>query len=215
MSDGCGGRVASSERRVFEPCAGLWNSMGNVRLMSRAHRESQTRSHAQKAGWNAMKCAANTFGSRIWSAPPDRQGGNSRGEQDPRVRCSPLTDPVSSVSPAPWRLKAADLTVAKRLCGCQLQQSQTGGDLCRPLSAGRQARRSLRELWRERPRVETPCAAKPAASAWSLTPQRVTTVEIDVQRDLPAVTTADPPRCSAASFAAVSATTPAGDVNGI
>ena len=68
----------------------------------------------------------------------------------------------------------------------------TGGDLCRPLGAGSRARRSLRGVWRERPRVETPCAAKPAASAWSLTPQRVTTVEIDLQRDLPVVTTADP-----------------------
>ncbi len=110
------------------------------------------------------------------------------------MRCSPLTDPASSVSHASWRLQIADLTVAKRLCGCQLQQSQTGGDLCRPLSAGSQARRSLRELWRERPPVETPCAARPAASAWSLTPQRVTPVEIELPRDLPMVTTVDP-RC--------------------
>ena len=131
-----------------------------------------------------MTCAANTFGSRTWSAPPDRRGGNSVGEQDPRVRCSPLTGRASSVSRAPWRLAPAQRAVAKRLSGCQLRQSNTGGDLCRPLGTGRRAQRSLRGVWRERPRVETPCAATPAASAWSLTPQRAATVEIDVQRDL-------------------------------
>ena len=80
------------------------------------------------------------------------------------MRCSPLTDPASSVSPVPWRLKAADLTVAKRLCGCQMQPSQTGGDLCRPLGAVSRARRSVRELWRERPPIWTPSPARPAAS---------------------------------------------------
>ena len=60
------------------------------------------------------------------------------------------------IAAAPWRLKAADLTVGKRLCDCRLQPSQTGGDLRRPLSAGSRARRSLRVLWRERPPAETP-----------------------------------------------------------
>jgi len=86
------------------------------------------------------------------------------GEQGPRVRCSPLASRACSVSPAPWRVASAHRLVAKRFSGSQLRPSSTGGDLCRPLGAESRARRSLRGVWRERPRVETPCAAKPAAT---------------------------------------------------
>ena len=111
-----------------------------------------------------MTCAANTFGSRTWSAPPDRRGGNSVGEQDPHVRCSPLASRACSVSRAPWRLAPAQPAVAKRLSGSQLRHSNTGGDLCRPLDAGSRAQRSLRGVWRERPRDLAAWPAKPAAT---------------------------------------------------
>ena len=147
-----------------------------------------------------MKCAANTFGSRMWSAQPDRRGGNSRGEQDPRARCSPCTRRPRPISLVLWPLAVEHRFSAKPFGAGQLRQSKTGGDLCRPLNAERKARRSLRGLWRERPRLETPLAARPAARAWSLTPQHVGTDEIYPRRDLTVVTTMDRcrvrPRCS-------------------
>jgi hypothetical protein len=80
------------------------------------------------------------------------------------VRCSPLASRACSVSRAPWRLAPAQRAVAKRLSGSQLRQSNTGGDLCRPLSTGSGAQRALRGVWRERPPFWTPWADKPAAS---------------------------------------------------
>ena len=79
--------------------------------------------------------------------------------------------------------------MAKPLSRGWLRPSSTGGALCRPLAAGSRTTRSLREPWRERPRLCTPRAATPAASAWSLTPRLPVTVGLRRQRD-PCVVTA-------------------------
>src|SRR5581483_2919619 len=133
--------------------------------------------------------------SHTWSARRERltgeQGGEHRGGTGPRVRCSPLAVSRPIVSAASWCSGCGHSAPAKPLACCWLQRSRTGGGFCRPQTAVSRGRRSQRQPWRERPRIYTVRGARPAASAWSLTPRQPVTVEVHLQRDPRVVTTAD------------------------
>ena len=169
--------------------------MASARSTSPCRGVSPTQSNGEKDGLNVMKCAVSTFVSHTWSARPDplagEQGGEHRGGTGPRVRCSPLAVSRPVASAASWRTGCNDSEGAKPLSRGWLRRSRTGGGFCRPRTAGSRGRRSQRQPWRERPRVCTARAAKPAASAWSLTPRQPVTVEFHLQRDPRVVTTAE------------------------
>src|SRR5262245_7843798 len=192
---GCDGRDASSEPRGFEPCGERWSSMARAQSTSPCRGASRTPSSEEKGGLNAMSYVVSTFVSPTWSARPERltgeQGGEQRGGTGGRVRCSPLAAVDQVVSAASWQPGDHETALAKPVFCSWLWRSRTGGGLCRPLTADGGARRSQRQPWRERPRVYTACAAKPAASAWSLTPRLPVTVEVRQQRVPWAVTAAN------------------------
>ena len=139
-----------------------------------------------------MTFAASTFVCLARWARPEPRGGNTGGEQDHRARCSPLAGARDASSATSWWRVACNASTAKSLPRCWLRPSRTGGGLCRPLAPNSRITRSEREPWRERPRVCTDRAAKPAASAWSLTPRQPVTVELHQQLDPGVVTTAEP-----------------------
>ena len=108
------------------------------------------------------------------------------------MRCSPLASAGLSSRPLPGSPAARRLQLAKPLSGTLVVAVKNGRRSCRPRLPAAERGDHERHPWRERPRIYPACAAKPAASAWSLTPRLPVTVEVHRQRDPWVVTTANP-----------------------
>jgi len=150
---GCDERGASLGRPGSERCAVCWKSMDTA-LSTSPHRGAWlTRSTAHRVGLNVMRFAASTFVCPARSAQPERRGGEHRGGTVPRARCSPLAMNRLAGPAISWWAGGGESAAGKPLSRRRLPLSRTGGALCRPLAAGSRTLRSVREVWRERPRV--------------------------------------------------------------